>query len=167
MRIGFSHGSNEGDYEFHLAVDPLVSIEKLHASLTNQIRRSIHLFSIISNQMNTIRVEGGGIEKDLSSLVSHFKDDKDQTSVEIQGVRHNIELLNIQQVRQALLIVKDIVSLASARSAAIMDYIVQQGSNVDLHVVKDNPGSPKVIIFSKKLGNSKRRRSSAAVQKEG
>ena len=67
-----------------------------------------------------------------------------------------MELLNVQQVEQALLIVKDIISFTSARSHALMEYIVAQGDKVDLHVSKADPQNPKVIIFSKKLRNSKK-----------
>ena len=156
MRIGFSHGSNE-EHEFHLALDPLVSIETLNPPLTNQLQRSMQLFTIISNRMNTIKMDGSGIERDLSVLVSHFKDGA-KTTTEIQGAHENMDFINIEQVKQALIIVKDIIQLTSSQGNAIMDYIVQQGSNVDLHVVKDNPDKPKVIIFAKKYGNSKQRR---------
>ena len=110
------------------------------------------------DRMHFVKVEGALIQKDLEKLIGHFKDDK-ETSVNIMGVRHSVELLNVQQVEQALLIVKDIIAFTTMRINALMDYIVQQGDKVDMQVSKNDPDNPKVIIFSKKLGNSKRRKS--------
>jgi hypothetical protein len=156
MRIGFSHGSSESEYEFHLDIDPLVSLDKLNAPLTLNLKRALHLFTVISKQMNIIQVTGSTIIKDLERLVSLFK--QNEPFVEINGVKHSVELLNSQQVEQAYLIIKDIVSLTETRSQAIMDYILQQGDKVDLQVIKDDPKNHKVIIFSKKLSNSKKRK---------
>lgn len=157
MRIGFSHGStSDSEYEFHLDIDPLVSLEKLNASLTFNLKRALYLFTVISKQMNIIQVTGATIIKDLERLVSLFK--LNEPFVEINGVRHSVELLNSQQVEQAYLIIKDIVTLTARRSQAMMDYILEQGDKVDLQVIKDDPDNHKVIIFSKKLSNSKKRK---------
>ncbi|XP_028513334.1 uncharacterized protein LOC110233942 isoform X2 [Exaiptasia diaphana] len=159
MRIGFSHGSHDSEYEFYLDIDPLVSLDKLNAPLTNQLRRALHVFAIISRQMGVIQFTGTPIVKDLERLVKLFKQD-DEPFVTINGIRHSVELLNSQQVEQAYLIIKDIVSLSRARSHALMDYILQQGDQVDLQVIKDDPKNHKVIIFSKKLtGSSKKKKS--------
>ena len=157
MRIGFSHGSVDSEYEFHLDVHPLVSVDTLKEPVADTLKTAIFLFSVISERMNFVKMEGASIQRDLEKLVSHFKDDK-ETSVSIMGVRHSVELLNVQQVEQALLIVKDIIAFTFARSDALMEYIVQQGDKVDMQVSKDDPENPKVIIFSKKLGNSKKQK---------
>lgn len=158
MRIGFSYGNVEGEYEFHLDVHPLVSVDSLKEPVADTLKTAIFLFREISDRMHFVKVEGALIQKDLEKLIAHFKDDK-ETSVNIMGVRHSVELLNVQQVEQALLIVKDIITFTTMRINALMDYIVQQGDKVDMQVSKNDPDNPKVIIFSKKLGNSKRRKS--------
>lgn len=158
MRIGFSHGSVDGEYEFHLGVDPLVSVDALKEPVADVLKTAIFLFRLISDRMNFVKMEGGSIQRDLEKLTSHFKDEK-ETSVNIMGIRHSVELLNVQQVEQALLIVKDIVAFTLARSNALMEYIAQQGDKVDMQVSKDDPDNPKVIIFSKKLQNSKKQKS--------
>ena len=158
MRIGFSYGNVEGEYEFHLDVHPLVSVDSLKEPVADTLKTAIFLFREISDRMHFVKVEGALIQKDLEKLIGHFKDDK-ETSVNIMGVRHSVELLNVQQVEQALLIVKDIITFTIMRINALMDYIVQQGDKVDMQVSKNDPDNPKVIIFSKKLGNSKRRKS--------
>ncbi|KAJ7383954.1 hypothetical protein OS493_024643 [Desmophyllum pertusum] len=107
--------------------------------------------------MNFVKTEGAAIQRDLEKLISKFKEEK-ETSVNIMGVRHSVELLNVQQVEQALLIVKDIITFTLVRSNSLMEYIVAQGDKVDMHVSKDDPENPKVIIFSKKLGNSKKQK---------
>lgn len=157
MRIGFSHGSHDSEYEFYLDIDPLVSLDKLDAPLTNQLRRALDVFTIISRQMGVIQLTGTPIVKDLECLVKLFK--QDEPFVTMNGIKHSVELLNSQQVEQAYLIIKDIVSLSRARSHALMDYILQQGDQVDLQVIKDDPKNHKVIIFSKKLtGCSKKKK---------
>ena len=158
MRIGFSHGSVDGEYEFHLDIHPLVSVDTLNESVADTLKTAIFLFRVISERMNFVKMEGASIQGDLEKLIAHFKDDK-ETSVNIMGVRHSVELLNVQQVEQALLIVKDIIAFTLARSNSLMEYIVQQGDKVDLQVSKDDPENPKVIIFSKKLRNSKKQKS--------
>lgn len=155
MRIGFSHGTDDSEYEFHLDVHPLVSVDKLKPPVAEQLKTAMHLFSVISSTMNFVKSEGASIQRDLEKLIAKFKDEK-ETCVNILGVRRSVELLNVQQVEQALLIVKDIISFTSARSHALMEYIVAQGDKVDLHVSKADPQNPKVIIFSKKLRNSKK-----------
>ncbi|XP_032237172.1 uncharacterized protein LOC5511891 isoform X1 [Nematostella vectensis] len=159
MRVGFSHGSSDSEYEFHLDIDPMVSMEKLNVPLMVRLKRSLHLFSLISSQMNTIRKLGCPIVKDLGRLAELFRN-QDEPFIEIKGVRHSVDLLNRQQVEQAYLIIKDIVSLTGERSHALMDYILRQGDKVDMKVINHDPDNPKVIIFSKKLGSSKRKRSS-------
>lgn len=155
MRIGFSHGTDDSEYEFHLDVHPLVSVDKLKPPVAEQLKTAMHLFSVISSTMNFVKSEGASIQRDLEKLIAKFKDEK-ETCVNILGVRRSVELLNVQQVEQALLIVKDIISFTSARSHALMEYIVAQGDKVDLYVSKADPQNPKVIIFSKKLRNSKK-----------
>ena len=157
MRIGFSHGTGDSEYEFHLDVHPLLSVDKLKAPLADQLKTAINLFSVLSNRMNFVKTEGAAIQRVLEKLISKFKEEK-ETSVNIMGVRHSVELLNVQQVEQALLIVKDIITFTLVRSNSLMEYIVAQGDKVDMHVSKDDPENPKVIIFSKKLGNSKKQK---------
>lgn len=157
MRIGFSHGTGDSEYEFHLDVHPLLSVDNLKAPLADQLKSAILLFSVISSRMNFVKTEGASIQKVLEKLIGKFKDEK-ETSVNIHGVRHSVELLNVQQVEQALLIVKDIITFTLERSNALMEYIVAQGDKVDMHVSKDDPENPKVIIFSKKLQSSKKQR---------
>ena len=151
IRIGFSHGDGEDEYEFNLEINPLVSLESLKSSVVDQLRMAIHLFELISKKMNVVKSDGGSIQADLKRLIAQFKEMK-ETSVNIMGVKHNVELLNVQQVEQALLIVNDIITFTTARSHALMEYIAQQGDKVDMQVIKDDPDNPKVIIFSKKLG---------------
>lgn len=162
MRIGFSHGASEtdSDYNFHLDLDPLVSLDKLHESLNTRLRNAMQLFNTISNQLNIIKTQGVLIQKDLEKIVSCFAEDKD-TSFDIKGVQHHVQLLNIQQVKQALLIVKDMVTLTTNRSFGMMNYIMQQGDNVDMQVLKTPKDStnPKVIIYHKKFGVRKQRNS--------
>ena len=160
MRIGFSHGASETDYDFHLSLDPLVSLDKLHESLNTRLRNAMQLFNTISNQLNVIKTQGGLIQKDLEKIVSCFAEDK-ETSFDIKGVQHHVQLLNIQQVKQALLIVKDMVTLTMDQSFGMMNYIMQQGDNVDMQVQKNPVGSanPKVIIYHKKFGVRKQRNS--------
>lgn len=157
MRIGFSHGTGDSEYEFHLDVHPILSVDNLKAPLADQLKSAILLFSVISSRMNFVKTEGASIQKVLEKLIGKFKDEK-ETSVNIHGVRHSVELLNVQQVEQALLIVKDIITFTLERSNALMEYIVAQGDKVDMHVSKDDPENPKVIIFSKKLQSSKKQR---------
>lgn len=149
MRIGFSHGINDSEFEFYLDIDPLVSLDKLNAPLTTQLKRALHVFTTISKQMTIIQLTGTTIVKDLQRLVNLFK--QNEPYVDINGVQHSVELLNGQQVEQAYLIIKDIVCLSQSRSHALMEYILQQGDQVDLQVLKDDPHNHKVIIFSKKL----------------
>lgn len=158
MRIGFSHGNVDGEYEFHLDIHPLVSIDTLKEPVADTLKTAIFLFRVISDRMNFVKMEGASIQRDLEKLISHFKAEKEM-SVSIMGVRHSVELLNVQQVEQALLIVKDIIAFTLVRSNALMEYIAQQGDKVDMQVSKDDPDNPKVIIFSKKLGNSKMQKS--------
>ena len=160
MRIGFSHGTGDSEYEFHLDVHPLLSVDNLKAPLADQLKSAILLFSVISSRMNFVKTEGASIQKVLEKLIGKFKDEK-ETSVNIHGVRHSVELLNVQQVEQALLIVKDIITFTLARSNALMEYIVAQGDKVDMHVSKEDPENPKVIIFSKKLQSSKKQRTAS------
>ncbi|XP_032237173.1 uncharacterized protein LOC5511891 isoform X2 [Nematostella vectensis] len=100
-----------------------------------------------------------GSSDNLGRLAELFRN-QDEPFIEIKGVRHSVDLLNRQQVEQAYLIIKDIVSLTGERSHALMDYILRQGDKVDMKVINHDPDNPKVIIFSKKLGSSKRKRSS-------
>jgi len=162
MRVGFSHGANDSEYEFYLDIDPLVSLDKLNAPVTNQLKRALDVFTIISKQLSIIQANGTSVVKDLDRLVSIFKGN--EPNIDINGIQHSVELLNAQQVEQAYLIIKDIVSLSRARSHALMDYIMQQGDQVDLHVLKDDPQNHKVIIFSKKLsGMSLKKKKSIAL----
>lgn len=157
IRIGFSHGASETDYHFHLDLDPLVSLDKLHESLNTRLKNAMQLFNTISDRLNVIKSQGELIQKDLEHILACFGEDKD-TSVDIKGVQHNVQLLNIQQVRQALLIVKDMVALTTKRSFGMMDYIMQQGDSVDMTVLKD-ANSAKVVIYHKKFAIRKQLRS--------
>lgn len=157
MRIGFCHGGIDGQYEFHLDVHPLVSVDKLKEPIADTLKTAIFLFRVISDQMNFVKMEGASIQRDLEKLTSRFKNEK-ETSVNIMGVRHSVELLNVQQVEQALLIVKDIIAYTVARSDALIEYIAQQGDKVDMQVSKVDPANPKVIIFSKKLDKLKKKK---------
>ena len=46
-------------------------------------------------------MEGASIQRDLKKLIHHFKDQK-ETSVNIMGVRHSVELFNPQQLEKVL-----------------------------------------------------------------
>lgn len=157
MRIGFSHGSVDGEYEFHLDIHPLVSVDNLKEPIADTLKTGIFLFRVISDRMNFVKLQGASIQRDLEKLISCFKDEK-EASVNIMGMRRSVELLNVQQVEQALLIVKDISAYSAMRSDALMEYIAQQGDKVDMEVSKVDPDNPKVIIFSKKLGKLKKQK---------
>ena len=115
----------------------------------------MRLFQTISDQLNVIKSQGELIQKDLEKILTCFGEDKD-TSIDIKGIQHSVQLLNIQQVRQALLIVKDIIDLMKNRSFGMMNYIMQQGDNVDMKVQK-GADSASVIIYHKKFTVKKQR----------
>ena len=45
MRIGFGHGKIDGEYEFHLHVDPLVSVDALKRISVSDILKATHSLS--------------------------------------------------------------------------------------------------------------------------
>ena len=86
MRIGFSHGSVDGEYEFHLDIHPLVSLDNLKEPTTDTLKTGIFLFRVISDRMNFGKLQGASIQRDLEKLISCFKDEK-EASVNIMGMR--------------------------------------------------------------------------------
>lgn len=89
MRIGFSHGRIDGEYELHLHVDPLVSVDALKEQVADALKTAIFIFRVISDRINFVKMEGASIRRDLQKLIYHFKDEK-ETTANITGVRHSV-----------------------------------------------------------------------------
>ena len=94
LRTAIGHGRIDVEYECHLPVDPLVPV-------ANALKTAIIIFRMISGNMNFGKMEGAYIQRDLEKLIYHFKDQK-ETSVNITGVRHSVELFNPHQLEQVL-----------------------------------------------------------------
>ena len=157
MRIGVEYGSKDEDlYDFHLEVDPMISMSRLSIPLKLHLRSSIEVFKTASNLVKSITTQGTVIHKDLIHLLDQLKSGQHPVVI-IAGVKKHVNLHNIQQVEQAALVVFDVVSYAKERSLSMMNYIMHKGDNVDMQVQNSDLNNPKVIVFSKKYSKSKSR----------
>lgn len=147
MRIGLGYGCTTEEYDFYLDVDPTLQLHELCGHLSCTLQKAIELFKSLSQQMKALTEQGEKICQDLTKILEHMEDVGIHTA-EISATMPHLD--NPEQLRHALLIVKDVVVTLKSYGTIITNYIMQQGHNVDIVVSNKKSSNPKLVIFPKR-----------------
>ena len=143
MRLGLGCGSTTEDYDFYLDVDPIIQPNEISRYLSSIFQKVIEIFKSLTKQMKILIEQGEVICQDLSKILEYLR--SRGASCKLPAGMQQLD--NPEQLKGALMLVKNAVVMLKSHGSIITDYILQQGHNVDIVISNRQTANPTLVIF--------------------